>query len=160
MTNNGFNFGTVSRDDTTALTALRTKFFQSQIDAGLLDIPTDRAASLDRTTTAIMRGGRSQCIVAKNEGIIVAYIYFVLRTVPGMTKSSIGSVEEIFVDPSVKRQGLANQLVKQAVAQMRSLGAERIQARVLAANDPAVQFWDKEGFVENVRIIEYPLDEM
>lgn len=154
-----FEFRPVCEEDAETLAKMRADFFQTQVDAGLLDIPLDNDGAIARTTAAIMRGGRSHCLLAVGPDGIAAYIYFVIRTVPGMTKTAIGSVEEVYVTPGGQRQGLAQQLVKRAVAQMRALKADRIQARVIATNTPAVNFWDKQGFAENVRILEFPLSE-
>lgn len=158
MSASPFNFRLVSEGDTEALLTLRAAFFQSQVDAGMLDIPLDIDATLSRTTAAILRGGRSHCIIADSSSGIAAYIYFVIRSVPGVEKSAIGSIEEIYVDPSAKRQGLAGRLVKMALDAMHELNVDRIQARVLAANDPAVAFWEKERFAQNVHILEFPVD--
>ena len=159
MTQITYDFRPVCADDAAVLSQMRADFFQTQVDAGLLDIPLDNDGAIARTTAAIMRGGRSHCLLAVGPDGIAAYIYFVIRTVPGVTKTAIGSVEEVYVAPSGQRQRLAYHLVKRAVAQMRALKAERIQARVIATNGPAVQFWDKQGFAENVRILEFPVDE-
>lgn len=155
-----YDFRPVSEDDAATLTQMRADFFQTQVDAGLLDIPLDNDGAIARTTAAIMRGGRSHCLLAVGSDGIAAYIYYVIRTVPGMTKTAIGSVEEVYVAPQGQRQGLADQLVKRAVAHMRDLKADRIQARVIATNAPAVSFWDKQGFAENVRILEFSVDEV
>jgi len=53
-----------------------------------------------------------------------------------------GSLYRLAVHPTVKRRGLATELVRHAVLTLRSRGAVRIDAFVVAADDDAVAFWD------------------
>lgn len=144
--------------DLAALLALRRRFLESQIAAGLLDLPADLEASLAAATPAILRGARNDVLLAEagGDGAAVGYLYAATRVAPGMRQTRIGAVEEVFVAPEARAAGLARALVERALEAMRERGAERLQLRVLAGNEGARAFWRSLGFVENVLILEMP----
>lgn len=141
--------------DLGALLALRRRFFESQIAAGLLDVPADLEATLAATTPALLTSRRNDVLLAE-EGAALGYLHAATRVAPGMRQPRIGSVEEVFVAPEARAAGLARDLVERALEAMRERGAERFQLRVLAGNDGGRAFWRRLGFVENVLILEMP----
>ena len=144
-----------TESDAAALVALRQAFFDSQIAAGLLDIPEDMVAMLARTTPNLIRGKRNTCLVAPSQGGLVGYIFATIRIVPGASQSAVGSIEETFVADDHRGGGLAAELCRQAIGALKGRGAERIQLRVLSGNAGARAFWARMGFSENVAILEY-----
>jgi len=142
-------------DDLGRLLALRRAFFETQIAAGLLDLPADLPAMLERTTPALVQGKRQHCFVAGADGSAEAYLWAVLRLVPGMRHTVVGSIEEVYAAPALQGTGAAGRLVERAVAWLRQQGATRIQTRVLADNGRALAFWARAGFAENVHILEF-----
>ncbi len=54
-------------------------------------------------------------------------------------------IDELFVEPEVRRRGLATALVGAVRAWAESLGAERIRAGLVAANEEARSFWKFVG---------------
>lgn len=142
-------------DDLVALLALRRRFFESQIAAGLLDLPADLDATLATTTPALLKGRHNDMLIAEDNAAL-GYVHAATRAVPGMRQSRIGVIEEVFVDSKARGSGLATALVKRALETMRERGAERLQLRVLAGNEDARAFWRNLGFVENVLILEMP----
>lgn len=150
----GVTIRRATADDLPRLRALRAAFFRTQIEAGLLDLPEDLDAALDRTTPALAGGRRQFCLVAGAADAADAYLSAVLRLVPGMRAAAVGSIEEVYVAPGLQRHGAAARLVREAVALLRQQGASRIQTRVLAANDSALAFWKRAGFTANVHILE------
>lgn len=140
--------------DIEALRRLRRAFYQTQIDFGLLDLPADLDEMLDRTTPGLAGGKRQHCFVAEADGVAQAFLLAVLRVVPGMRQSAVGSIEELYVSPALQGGGTAGRLVDAAVSCLRDAGATRIQTRVLADNQRARGFWRHAGFLENVQILE------
>ncbi len=140
--------------DVDRLRQLRRDFFETQIGAGLLDVPVDLVGMLDISTPTIVRGRRQHCVIAEIDGVLEGYAVALVRMVPGMTHSSVGSIEEVYVSPVLQRTGTAGRLVAEAVDTLRRAGAARIQTRVLAENCAARAFWRNSGFVENVHILE------
>lgn len=54
-------------------------------------------------------------------------------------------IDELFVDPDVRRRGLGTELVGAVREWAESLGAARIRAGVLAANEEGLEFWRNVG---------------
>ncbi len=54
-------------------------------------------------------------------------------------------IDELFVDPDFRRRGVGTELVEAVRQWAESLGAERIRAGLLAANDEGRTFWKRVG---------------
>lgn len=157
MTAAGAEIRRATDGDVGRILDLRREFYATQIDAGLLDLPADLPAMLDRSTPALLTSKRQYCLVAEADGVANAYLLAVLRMVPGMEQPAVGSIEELYVAPALQRSGMAGRLVQEAVQLLREAGAQRIQTRVLADNGRARAFWQQAGFNENVQILELPI---
>jgi GNAT superfamily N-acetyltransferase len=140
--------------DVEGLGQLRYDFFQTQIDAGLLDIPSDLTGMLAVTTPMLMRSKRQFCLIAECDGRAEGYAVAVVRMIPDMALAAVGSIEEIYVSDALQRSGIGGRLVAEALDALRRAGAERVQTRVLANNRSAREFWRRAGFFENVHILE------
>ncbi|MCB0476343.1 MAG: GNAT family N-acetyltransferase, partial [Flavobacteriaceae bacterium] len=113
--------------DLCCLRKLRQDFFQTQLDAGLLDVPVNLEQMLDISTPSIAKGRRQFCFIAEFGGELAGYVTAVMRMVPGLAQKSVGSIEELYVSPSLRGTGAASSLVGEAVDALRQEGAERIQ---------------------------------
>jgi len=60
--------------------------------------------------------------------------------------SPVGFLEGIYVDPPVRRQGVAKALLRECAADARARGAEHLSLEVLVANESAVAVWRRLGF--------------
>lgn len=141
--------------DVQRIEVLRGEFLQTQIDAGLLDVPSNVPESLASTTHAMVSGKRRYAFVAECEGVIEGYLLALVRIVPGMVVSAVGSIEEIYVSPIIEGTGAARRLVAQAIASLKVDGVGRVQTRVLAGNVAARAFWRRLGFEDNIHILEF-----
>ncbi len=59
-----------------------------------------------------------------------------------------GSIYRLAVVPAHSRRGLGGRLVREAEDRLRSLGAARLQAIVVAGDAAAVSFWRASGWTE------------
>ncbi len=59
-----------------------------------------------------------------------------------------GSIYRLAVAPTHRRCGLGRRLVREAEDRLRSLGAARLQAIVVAGDAAAVSFWRASGWTE------------
>lgn len=76
---------------------------------------------------------------------IVGFVSFELRTNP-FVQETYGFIEDMYIVPSCRRRGYAEQLARAAFAELARLGATRFQLDVLANNLQALAFWQKLGF--------------
>ena len=142
-------------DDTQELVGLRLKFFESQIAAGLLDIPESIEKTVVSTTPSIILNKRAMCLVAAAPPRLLGYVTLLTRVVPGVARPNVASIEETYVLDEMRGTGLAAQLLEEIVGRIKGAGVDRLQLRVLAENNRGKAFWARNGFVDNVYIMEY-----
>lgn len=86
--------------------------------------------------------------VAERDGAVVGFAT-AHRTAPPPIYESRGEVyfDEIYVLPDHRREGLGEQLVEAVVAWSDRVQAERVRLSVLAQNDAAHAFWERQDAV-------------
>ena len=78
-------------------------------------------------------------LLAENDGRIVGTL---IATWDGWR----GHLHRLAVDPEARRRGIAGALLAEGERRLRSLGARKIQAVVLADNTTGRAFWDAVGY--------------
>lgn len=78
---------------------------------------------------ALVQGARAQCL---------------LRTT-GLNPGQLGSIARLFVDPAVRRQGLARALLEVATAQARDHGLQPV-LNVMADGHAAIALYERSGW--------------
>lgn len=66
--------------------------------------------------------------------------------VPGSDRLT-GTIANLYVVPSVRRQGVGRALAQHAIAALRAVGAQHIELQFLIQNQAAARFWASVGFV-------------
>ncbi|HEY4275287.1 MAG TPA: GNAT family N-acetyltransferase [Rhizomicrobium sp.] len=150
----GFAVRPAAAADASVIFDLRRAFWSDQIAKGTLDSPDQGAERLLAETAKLTGRARTVLAVATQDKKIIGYLYGQVKMLPGAA-SSVGSVEEIFVAPAHRRGSVAQELVANAIAQLKALGAGRMQLRVLQDNAEGRTFWKKLGFAPSVTIYEY-----
>ncbi|MBP1045735.1 GNAT family N-acetyltransferase [Enterococcus sp. BWM-S5] len=94
-----------------------------------------------------------------NEGTSFYFIYFD-EQLAGYLKLNVGDaqtesvaesaleVERIYILPSFKRKGLGNQLIETAIEKAKAQNKKNIWLGVWEENEPALNFYEKMGFVQ------------
>lgn len=70
----------------------------------------------------------------------------------------LGRVDEVYVDPSFRGDGIGRRLLETAAAWMRRRGARLIRLEVFGWNEPALGFYQRLGFRITEYVLEAPLD--
>jgi GNAT superfamily N-acetyltransferase len=140
--------------DAHRLAACRIKFYQTQIAAGWLDLPSDLNEWVNQSTMGIISGSRNCVLLAEHGAALTGYVFATTKILPNVQKPRVVSIEEIYVDPQHRWSGLARRLFEKALTECKSRGADRIQLRILAGNTAGRTFWNSLGFRENVVICE------
>ena len=107
-----------------------------------------RAAGAEPTHTDNVRSLRQ--LITHDPGALI-----VAESPDGLVGSVIagwdgwrGSIYRLAVVPAHSRRGLGGRLVREAEDRLRSLGAARLQAIVVAGDAAAVSFWRASGWTE------------
>lgn len=75
-------------------------------------------------------------------GLLTAHLY---QPAPTFEPYTMVYVDDLYLDPSVRGQGVANQMLDEVRAWATEAGAIEIRAGVLAVNSAGRAFWDRQG---------------
>lgn len=99
--------------------------------AGARPTVTDDRAALE----ILISGDPRALLIAEQDGVIVGSL------IAGWNGWR-GSLYRLAVHPDAQRRGVATELVRRAVDELRRRGARRIDALVVTADEHALHFWD------------------
>ena len=153
----GDSLRAATAEDVEALSRLRVEFWEDQVRKGLLDLRPFDLDSLRTETRGLIGRQRSHLVVVERAGEIAAYAYAQVKIVPGAAQSRVAVIEELYVPRSKSNVTVALVLMRSMIETLTGAGAERIQCRVLNANEEAKTFHELCGFEPNLVIYEYPL---
>ncbi|MEM8559471.1 MAG: GNAT family N-acetyltransferase [Bacteroidota bacterium] len=96
--------------------------------------------------------------VAVVDGAVVALITARLLTPPPLYASDLYAfVDELVVDQAARQRGVGARLVEAVRVWAREQGVSRIEARVVAGNSGALDFWGRVGAEEVARTVRLKL---
>ncbi len=87
-------------------------------------------------------------------GLLTAHLY---EPAPTFKPYPLVYVDDLYVSPDVRRQGVGHRLLDAARAWGRDLGAVELRAGVLASNPSARAFWSREAAADFSVIVTLPL---
>ncbi len=135
-------------EDLTALLTLYRDYHKGLLDVGMnYDLHED---ALPRVMENRIRSGLILSAVAENEtGDLCGFVFCsVLRLPPEYLcrgKGSVGYINDLYVVPKVRHQGLAQKLIAYAEQWLREQDADTMELQVLGKNEQARRFWEKQG---------------
>ena len=90
---------------------------------------------------------RARVLVAEDGGALVGYAYGTLEERDwNALLDDHGAIHDVYVDPGVRRQGVARRLVSALVAELEAQGAERVVLATLVSNAAAQALFASLGF--------------
>lgn len=94
----------------------------------------------EETMTRIIDDGEQVCLVATDEdGVIVGFTH-------GATDDGKGDVLRLYVHPDRWHEGIGTTLLEAVEDRLSEMGAETMQAMVLADNEMGNAFYEEHGF--------------
>jgi GNAT superfamily N-acetyltransferase len=86
--------------------------------------------------------------VAEQDGEVRAFLLARLkRSSAFLSGVLVGEISDLYVDDSLRAQGVGAQLVELAVKHLHTQGVHSIEVQVLNGNDDGLVFWEKLGFI-------------
>lgn len=96
-------------------------------------------------------------LAAEEEDRIVGLCIVVIKHRSGMVNMKTAYVDDLVVDQSYQRRGIAKSLFQKAEERAKALGAERMDLTVWSFNENALKFYQSIGMVPQRYILEKPL---
>lgn len=85
-------------------------------------------------------------LIAEQDGKTVATLSAYVYEKPAVVLPSVAVIYCVWVEPEVRRLGLASRLLEQAGTDLRALGAQSLQVAWDSDNAVAARFWQAQGF--------------
>ncbi|ELY61868.1 GNAT family N-acetyltransferase [Natronolimnohabitans innermongolicus] len=85
-------------------------------------------------------------LVARDAGRIVGFASFHLEHGSLALDTTRGMLSNIYVEPAYRGQGLGGALLEAAEAELEERGAEAVVLEVMADNEAARRFYDRQGY--------------
>ena len=90
---------------------------------------------------------QAMVLVAEADGKVVGYAYATLNDRDWMMLlDACGALQDIWVDESARRTGVAKMLVEEMCVRFRGMGAPRVVLSTAAKNEGAQKFFEAMGF--------------
>jgi len=105
--------------------------------------PENRAAIRE---SMVQRLVTDNLLVARRAGEVVGFVMFTLETGRYEQDVTTGLVENLYVEPSARREGIGTALLEAAEQRLADGGATVVQLEAMADNDAARQFYAARGY--------------
>lgn len=102
----------------------------------------DNQAYSAKQLTYLIKKANSSCLVETSEKIICGFIIVLFRR-----GTKVAGIETIGVDPIFQHKGIGKKLIKAAENEILKRGIKQIRLEVSVGNTPAVQLYQKSGYI-------------
>lgn len=109
--------------------------------------------------TRMLGDERHVIALAELDGKAVGYLSGALREPSTWRTVRMAEIFALYIVPDYRSQGIGEQLVRSFVPWARERGAERIAVAAFAANEDALRFYRRVGFVPFEIMLEQPVDQ-
>ncbi|MCG3109921.1 Mycothiol acetyltransferase [Metallosphaera sp. J1] len=114
----------------------------------LLQVHDEIEERLKKSLSEDLRSEDSLVVVAEEDGKVIGAVRVRLERREYYVPEKMAVIEEIYVMPGYRREGVGERLVDFVISELSRKGAKSIMARFPAKNIIAVSFYKKRGFRE------------
>ena len=139
------------KDDIVRLETLWLEFYEDQKRLGMrLEIPTDAFRHWADSYAPIL--GRFGCLfVIEKDNELIGFLTGRIRSLPPhFGGSQAGFITDVYVAEPHRAHGLGRKLVLFATNWFKELGLQRIELQVVSGNTPALNFYRRLGWSEEL----------
>lgn len=104
------------------------------------------AADLARRFRALLPRDEVVVVLAEDGDEAVAFAFLTLRPTP-YYDGSFAQLEELYVAPALRDQGIGTRIIKQAIETVRARGAAEMHINVDEVDEDTRRFYEHHGFV-------------
>lgn len=95
--------------------------------------------------------------VAREEDI-VGFVLFGVEDSTAASAVETGVIENLYVDPDFRNQGVGSELLAQAEAELVERGVDVVSLQAMAANEDARRFYRRHGYSPHRVVMEKPIE--
>jgi ribosomal protein S18 acetylase RimI-like enzyme len=107
--------------------------------------------------TKHLRSEKSIGLLAETEGEVIGYLIGYVKSGSSLRRVTMAELESMYVIREYRSQGVGERLVKEFLGWCREQGAERVSVTAYAANEGAVSFYKRLGFLPKSITLELEL---
>jgi len=96
--------------------------------------------------TMVQRIANDDLLVARRDGAIVGFVSFTIERGRYTQTATSGVIENLYVKPTARRDGIGSALLGAAEQRLTDEGATVVNIEAMAANDAARQFYAHHGY--------------
>ncbi|GAA0285505.1 GNAT family N-acetyltransferase [Halobacterium noricense] len=145
-----------TRDDVAAVTELWVSLAREQrAHASHLLAEENREQARDLVAQYVHTG---DCALARSAGQPVGFVMFHVETGFFETDATRGVVDNVYVLPDVRGEGVGSALLDYAEGQLRDAGADVLAVEALWDNEAARRLYDRRGYAPHRVTMEKPAD--
>jgi len=134
---------TARSDESETLATLWVRLAEDQQRHGSHLLPAENRQHIRET---VVRHIVSNTLLVARDGDIVGFVMFTMETAGYRQDTVRGIVENIYVEPEYRGEGLGERLLDEAEAELAQRGAEAVALEVLADNEAARRFYRRQGY--------------
>jgi len=135
--------------DIQAVARLQLKLMEEHVQAGdhYLAIAPGASGKWVRYIKKMLRQGKSILLVAEDNEKIVGYIFGYIKDGPPIFREKCaGYISDMYVLPTLRKRGVGQQLLHQALDFFRAAGLEACELHASVWNAGALEFYRRLGF--------------
>jgi ribosomal protein S18 acetylase RimI-like enzyme len=134
---------TARSEESDAIAALWVRLAEDQQRHGSHLLPDENRQHIRETVVRHIVS--NTLLVARDDGI-VGFVMFTMETAGYRQDTVRGIIENIYVEPDYRGDGLGERLVDEAEEELVQRGAEAVALEVLADNEAARRFYRRQGY--------------
>lgn len=133
-------------DEAETITSLWVRLADGQRAYGSHILPEANRTQIRESVARHIVG--NTLLVARRDGI-VGFVMFTVEDGTYEQDLDRGIVENIYVDPAARNEGVGTALLRAAERRLAERGADTVALEVMAGNDAARRFYDRQGYEPN-----------
>jgi ribosomal protein S18 acetylase RimI-like enzyme len=134
---------TARSDESEALARLWVRLAENQQAYGSHLLPDENRQHIRET---VVRHIVSDTLLVARDEDIVGFVMFTMETASYRQDTVRGIIENIYVEPEYRSDGLGERLLGAGEEELAQRGAEAITLEVMADNEKARQFYRRQGY--------------
>ncbi len=151
----GITIETPATEESDRLAALWVRLAEGQESYGSHLEPEGNRQQIRES---IVRHIVSNTLLVARQDDIVGFVMFTVESGGYDQRVTRGVVENLYVEPALRNEGVGKALLERAETRLAELGADRVALEVMADNENAQRFYHEQGYDPHRVELEKPVE--